>query len=180
MQITAFRNENKVSTEEVLDFFTQTLNDCQLFEKEEIEQLSDIAAKNPVDKFIVSEQPNVEVMQGDILIWSELTEEYKINFPRVQIGEETTSLVLQDDDSMTGDHRLVPLRGANYSLKKGKFIPPILEGAIWGGNAYDCKILEIDTPFVITHREHGNITLTAGKYMICSSLDSKTLRRMQD
>lgn len=180
MQITTFRNEEKVSTEEVLDLFTQTLNDCQLFENDEIEQLADIAAKNPVDRFIISEEPDIEVMQGDILIWSELTEEYKEHFPLVQIGEDAKSMVLQDDDSMTGDHRLVPLKGANFSLKKGKFLPSILKGVAWGNNAYDCKILEIDTPFVITHREHGNITLTAGKYMICSSLDSKTLRRMQD
>ena len=37
MQTTIFRNEEKVSTEEVLNLFTQTLEDTELFEKSEIE-----------------------------------------------------------------------------------------------------------------------------------------------
>lgn len=177
---TIFRNENKVSNEEVLNLFTQTLEDTELFEKSEIEELSDIVAKNPADKFIVSEKPSVPVMQGDLLIWSDVTDEYKKEFPRVKDLAPTTRMVLQDDDSITGDHELVPLKNANFTLRTGKFVPSRLEGHLWGSNAYDCKILEIDTPFVIKHREHGNIALTAGKYMICSSLDSETLTRMKD
>ena len=180
MQTTIFRNENKVSTEEVLNIFTQTLKTTELFEKSEIEELSDIVAKNPTDKFIISEKPNVPVMQGDLLIWSDLTNEYKKEFPRVKNLAPTSRMVLQDDDSITGDHELVPLKNAKYTLKTGKFVPSILEGHTWGSNSYDCKILEIDTPFVIKHREHGNIALTAGKYMICSSLDSESLTRMRD
>ena len=180
LNTTIFRNEDKVSTEEVLSLFTQTLETAELFEKSEIEELSDIVAKNPADKFIVSVKPDVPVMQGDLLIWSDLTDEYKKEFPRVKDLTPTSRMVLQDDDSITGDHELVPLRSANYTLKTGKFVPSILEGHTWGSNSYDCKILEIDTPFVIKHREHGNITLTAGKYMICSSLDSESLTRMRD
>lgn len=180
MQTTIFRNENKVSNEEVLNLFTQTLENAELFEKSEIEELSDIVAKNPADKFIVSEKPDVPVMQGDLLIWSDLTDEYKKEFPRVKNLELTSRMVLQDDDSITGDHELVPLKGAEYTLQTGSFVPSILEGHTWGDNSYSCKILEIDTPFVIKHREHGNIALTAGKYMICSSLDSESLTRMRD
>ena len=180
LNTTIFRNEEKVSTEEVLNLFTQTLETTELFEKSEIEELSDIVAKSPADKFIVSVKPDVPVMQGDLLIWSDLTDEYKKEFPRVKDLTPTTRMVLQDDDSITGDHELVPLSTANYTLKTGKFVPSILEGHTWGSNSYDCKILEIDTPFVIKHREHGNITLTAGKYMICSSLDSESLTRMRD
>lgn len=180
LNTTIFRNEEKVSTEEVLNLFTQTLETAELFEKSEIEELSDIVAKNPADKFIVSVKPDVPVMQGDLLIWSDLTDEYKKEFPRVHDLTPTSRMVLQDDDSITGDHELVPLSTANYTLKTGKFVPSILEGHTWGSNSYDCKILEIDTPFVIKHREHGNITLTAGKYMICSSLDSESLTRMRD
>ena len=177
---TIFRNENKVSNEEVLNLFTQTLETAELFEKSEIEELADIMAKNPVDKFIVSEKPDVPVMQGDLLIWSDITDEYKKEFPRVKELTPTSRLVLQEDDSITGDHELVPLKNAKFTLKTGKFIPSILEGHTWGSNSYDCKILEIDSPFIIKHREHGNIALTAGKYMICSSLDSETLTRMRD
>lgn len=180
MQTTIFKNEEKLSTDEVLEVFRRTLENNFSFEKSEIEELSDIAAKNPVDKFIVSELPNVEVMQGDILIWSELTDEYKENFPNVTNIQPTTRMVLQEGDSMTGDHQLIPLKGAKYTLQTGNFVPKILKDVVWGRNSYTCKLLEIDSPFVIRHREHGNITLTAGKYMICSSLDSETLDRMRD
>lgn len=180
MEATIFKNENKVSTEEVLELFTQSLKNTNLFAKSEIEELTDIAAKNPVDKFIISEKPDAVVMQGDLLIWSDLTKEFKQEFPRVKDLQPTTRMVLQDNDSITGDHELVTLKNAKFTLMTGKFIPTILEKVTWGRNAYDCKILEIDTPFVIKHREHGNITLTAGKYMICSSLDSETLSKMRD
>jgi hypothetical protein len=181
MQTTIFKNENKVSTDEVLKIFNKELKESFTVKKSEIEELTDIMAKNPVDKFIITEKPTNPVMQGDILIWSEETNEYKENFPLVKDLQATTRLVLQDDDSLTGDHELVPLKGAKFTLKTGKFVPPLLKDHFWGSNTYDCKILEIDSPFVIKHREHGNITfLSKGKYMICSSLDSETLTRMRD
>ena len=155
-------------------------DNAEKVQKSEIEELSEIAAKNPVDKFIISEKPDVEVMQGDILIWSDITEEYKKNFPLVTNLKETDRMVLQDGDSLTGDHELVPLKGSKFTLMKGEFRPPVIESAMWSGRTYDCRILEIDKPFVIKHREHGNITLQKGKYMICSSLDSETLDRMRD
>ena len=96
------------------------------------------------DKFVISEQPTTLVRQGDILIWSEKTEEYKENFPTVKNLQTTTRMALQDGDSITGDHELVPLKGAKFTLQTGKFIPPLLKEHFWGDNAYDCKILEID------------------------------------
>ena len=180
MQTVIFQNENKVSTQDVLNIFKESLENMQTFERSEIEELSDILAKNPVDKFIIYNTPKEVCMQGDLLIWSELTNEYKENLPKVKDLKPTYRMILQDGDSLTGDHVLVPLKGARFTLKTGKFVPEILKNVMWGSNAYDCKILEIDTPFVITHREHGNMTFTAGKYMICSSLDSETLDKMRD
>ena len=180
MQTVIFQNTDKVSTKDVLSTFTKNLEDMEVFKKSEIEELTDILAKNPVDKFIISTTPKEVCMQGDLLIWSELTKEYKENFPKVTELKITDKMALQDGDSLTGDHRLVPLKGAHFTLQEGKFVPDILKKTVWAGNSYDCKILEIDTPFVITHREHGNMTFTAGKYMICSSLDSETLDKMRD
>ena len=179
--ITVFRNENKVSTEEVLKIFNKTLKENYEIKKSDIEQLTDIAAKNPVDKFFISKKPDCPVMQGDLLIWAEGTAEFEANFPLVTDLEQTTNMALQEDDSITGDHELVPLKGSVFTLLKGKFVPPILKEHLWSSNKYDCKILEIDSPFVIKHREHGNFTfLMGGRYMICSSLDSETLTRMRD
>lgn len=174
------KNEEKVSINDFVNLFTKTLETSDDFEKSEIEELTEIMAKNPVDKFIISTKPTVPVMQGDLLIWSDSTKEYKENYPLVENIQRTTQKVLQEDDSITGDHELVPLSTADYKVFTGEFVPPIIKSAAWGNNEYKCKLLEIDSPFVIKHREHGNITLTAGKYMICSSLDSSTLSRMRD
>ena len=94
---------------------------------------------------------------------------------------DTDRLILQDNDSMTGDHRLIILPKTKYSLKNGKFIPSILKGKNqWGDRYYDCKVLKIDKPFLVFHREHGNLTMPAGEYIICSSMDSETLDKMMD
>lgn len=181
MQTTIFRNEEQISTDEVLSKFRETLEKTYKVEQSEIELLTEIAAKNPVDKFIIAEMPTEMVRQGDILIWSELTDEYKENISKVRDLKETKRLVLQEGDSITGDHELVPVSTAKYTLKEGKFVPNILKDVVWGNNAWDCKVLEIDSPFILKHREHGNITfLTAGKYMFCSQCDAESLRRVQD
>lgn len=174
------KNKEQLSTAEFLEKFRTEL-ETTFNRKSEIEELTDLMAKNPVDKFIISEKPEVPVCQGDLLIWSELTDEFKENFKKVTITGSADNNVLQEDDSITGDHELVPLSNAKYTLETGTFIPSILEGRLWGSNQYSCKILTIDSPFVVKHREHGNITfLTPGTYMICSSLDSETLSRMRD
>ena len=172
--------QEKTNYEDLLKSFEKCLEKTKSFKRNEIEELTIIQAKNPVDKLIISELPTDVVMQGDLLIWSELTDKYKENIQKVTDLQETTKMALQEDDSITGDHELVTLKNAKFTLKTGKFIPSILKEYLWSDNKYDCKVLEIDTPFVIKHREHGNMTLTAGKYMICSSLDSETLTRMRD
>lgn len=181
MKTTIFRNEEKISTQEAVSVFNTALKEIDLFEGTEIEQLADAYAKNPVDKFIISEKPNVPVAQGDILIWAEGTKDYKENIKSVQKLEVTERLVLQEGDSMTGDHRLVPLEGSNFTLQKGQFSPSVLKGKnSWGDRPYNCLLLDIDKPFLIVHREHGNVALPSGKYMICSSMNSETLERMMD
>ena len=175
-----FRNEEKMNIEEVVQLFERTLENSETFEKSEIEELSEIVSKSCIDKFIVYTKPDVVSMQGDLLIWSDATEDFKREFPRVKDLASTSRMALQDGDSLTGDHCLVPLKNAKFTLQTGKFVPTILEGHTWGSNAWDCKILDTDSPFVIRHREHGNITLPAGKYMICSSMDSESLSRMRD
>lgn len=179
MQTTVFRNEEQISTKEVLEKFVETLESSYEIERNEIDELTDIVAKNPTDKFIIAEMPDQPVRQGDILIWSELTDEYKESLRTIKDLKETTRMILQDGDSITGDHELIPISGAHFTMKTGRFTPSVLADSV--AEDYDCKLLEIDSPFVLRHREHGNITfLTPGKYMFCSQLDSETLEKMRD
>lgn len=177
--------ERKQATEELsmndfLNHFRKTL-ETTYNKQNEIEELTELMAKNPVDKFIISETPTEFMRQGDILIWFENTDEYKENINKVTNLKEINRMILQEGDSITGDHELVPTSNAKYTLKQGKFVPDIIKTVTRGSNAWDCKILEIDSPFVLKHREHGNMTfLTPGKYMFCSQLNSKTLERVRD
>lgn len=178
-----FRNSQNLNEKEVLSKFESTLKENDNFKKSEIEQLVDAYAKNPVDKFIVSDEDLMETFgrQGDILFWPENSEMYKKEIKGVHSLVKTERLVLQPNDSITGDHRVVPLPNSNYSIQTGKFKPSFLKGKNrWGDRDHDCIILDIDKPFLVVHREHGNIALTAGKYMICSQLDPQTLNRMMD
>ena len=178
MTTTVFKNEEKVSTKEVLDTFRKRLeNDYEKsFDKSEIEQLVDIASKNPTDKFVVTDYPDTLVMQGDLLIWSNLTSEYREALKTLSDLKPTKNMILQETDSITGDHRLILLPETDYTLETGKF--QITIGAF--KKAHTCRILKTNKPFLIFHREHGNLTLPAGEYLVCSSLDAKTLDRMID
>ena len=183
MGTTIFRNPQKLKKEEVIQKFEKTLQDNGNFSKSEIEQLVDCYAKNPVDKFIVSDGDLESTFgrQGDILFWSEDSEMYSQEIKSVHSLKNTKSLVLQKGDSVTGDHRLVPLNDCKFTLKEGKFTPAFLKGKNrWREPEYDCLILDIDKPFLVVHREHGNMALTAGKYMICSQMDPQSLERMLD
>lgn len=183
MGTTIFRNPQSLGEKEVITKFEKVLKDNGNFSKSEIEQLVDCYAKNPVDKFIVSDGDLEETFgrQGDILFWSEDSEMYKKEIKNVHSLKKTKRLVLQKDDSVTGDHRLVPLNDSKFTLQEGYFTPSFLKGKNrWGDRDYDCLLLEIDKPFLVVHREHGNMALTAGKYMICSQLDPQTLYRMMD
>lgn len=177
--------ERKIETEELsmndfLNRFRETL-ETTYKKQNEIEELTNLMAKNPVDRFIISEAPTEFMRQGDILIWFEQTDEYKENIGKIVNLKETDRLILQEGDSITGDHELVPISTAKYTLKTGQFVPDILKDVVRGGNKWDCKVLEIDSPFVLKHREHGNMTfLTPGKYIFCSQLETKTLERMKD
>ena len=94
MQTTIFRNEEKISNEEVLQKFVETLEKNYNVEQSEIDLLTEIAAKNPVDKFIVYENPDDFIRQGDILIWTEQSPEYKENIKKVRDLQETSRMVV--------------------------------------------------------------------------------------
>ena len=181
MKTTIFRNPEKLELNEVINVFKDTLETSE-FETSDIEALAEAYAKNPVDKFIVTEELTNEAAQGDILIFAENTDFYKQHIKKIRNLQKTDRLVLQEGDSYTGDHRIVPLEGSNYTIKTGRYCPQFLVGKrVWGGDAeYTAITFETDKPFLIVHREHGNIALPQGKYMFCTQLDPYTLDRMMD
>jgi hypothetical protein len=184
MKTTIFRNPEKLELNKVIDLFKDSLEKTEVFSDSEIEVLAETYAKNPVDKFIVAEELSGtdDACQGDIIVLAEKTNMYKENYPRVKGWKETDRLVPQEGDSLTGDHRIIPAEGSKYVIKTCKFVPKFLEGKNrWGREPeYTAVSFETDKPFLIFHREHGNMAYTAGKYMFYSQLDPDTLDRMMD
>lgn len=181
MQATIFRNPEQLEVTEVVKKFSESLREIKSFEQDDIDMLAEAYAKNPADKFIIHEKLEVEAAQGDILIWAKGTEMYNMYINKVKNMKKTDRLVLQEGDSMTGDHRIVPLPESKFTLKKGVFEPDFAEGStfLWHRD-FGCISLVIDKPFLVVHREHGNIALPAGEYLFCSQMDSSTLSYMRD
>ena len=181
MQTTIFRNPEKLELNRVIEIFRNKLEESY-FEKSDIENLADAYAKNPIDKFIITEGLQGAGGQGDILIFSKNTQFYKDHINKIENLKKTDRLVLQEGDSYTGDHRIVPLPHTKYTIKTGKFCPNFLKGKRqWGSDPeYAAVVFTSDKPFLIVHREHGNIALPADSYMFCSQIDADTLSRVMD
>ena len=152
----------------------------------EIEEMAETYAKNMVDKFIVLDKDleGTFCRQGDILFWQKGSENYDREINNVTWGEDTDRMVLQEGDAMTGDHKIIPLKNSKVKITKGKFVPEILKSMTnsWTGRGmeYNCLRVVSDKPFLVVHREHGNMVLPSGEYMVCTQLNPKTLQIMQD
>ena len=86
---------------------------------------------------------------------------------------------LQFGEAITGDHRIVPLKGAKLTVMDCTIDLPVKND--FGRDAeYNVKIIKADGPFAVTHREHGNITCPQGTYLACVQMDPRTLSRVQD
>ena len=180
MQTTIFRNPKNLEINEVIEIFKNTLEESD-FEISDIEALAEAYAKNPIDKFIISEELKNEGAQGDILIFSSNTKFYNQHISKISNLKKTDRLVLQEGDSYTGDHRIIPLEGSKYTIKTGTFCPNFLKGkADIRDPEYTAITFETNKPFLLVHREHGNIALPQGKYIFCSQIDANTLSRVMD
>lgn len=174
MNNTVFRNEKCVTDENVLKYFRQEI------EKREsyincIEDLVDIYAKNPSDHFIVTDKPlNIEVVQGDVLIWSKDCGSYKRFIEDTEITTEIPeNYNLQGATSVTGDHRVVPMPNSNFKITIAKISVDV------GFNQkyiHEGRYILSDKPFLVTHREHGNVALPAGEYLACVALNPTNMR----
>ncbi len=169
-----------LSQEQIVSEFRTALTDnSDVYEKSEIEELADIHAKSTTDNFIVSDAdaPVRSLKQGDILIYGSKSKYYLAVKNTITKGEPTTNMNLQNGVAITGDHKVVPLKGANLTIENAMFVP--LDN-VTRGRKYQCKLIKSDKPFALTHQEHGNMTFPAGEYMSFVALDPKTQQRVID
>ena len=181
MNTVIHRKDETLSQEQVRNMFKDELvkREDQYDSKSEIERLVDTYAKTHTDNFIVTDTNDLKYMinQGDIVIQHESTDYYKEVAPTIMDLRPAKDMNLQEGVSVTGDHRIIPLEGSKTTIEDGRFIP---KDGIVGRRPYECKIVTSDKPFLIAHREHGNIALPAGKYLVYSQIDAKTQRRVYD
>ena len=175
------RKQEGVTGEAVLDLFKDELTkkEEQYQSQTEIEKLVNTYAISPTDNFVVTDVEDLKtlVCQGDINLCSVNSNYYKEVKGSIDILRDAKDMNLQEGVSVTGDHRIVALENSEMSIRDARFQP---KDNILKRRPYECKIVKSNKPFLITHREHGNIAMPAGEYLVFSSLNAETLQRVWD
>jgi hypothetical protein len=187
-KLNAQSGTREMSKEEFIKSYTKVISDSKVFSKDVLE-LSEIQAKHPADVYIVQSfeegKPCEQIRQGDIYLFRAGdgktldNVQYAKYFPTLRKQNESNSMALQFGNSITGDHRVVPLAGTKVKITECTIELPI-PGFRGNTSPYDVKLVEADGPFCVVHSEHGNITTTAGTYLACTQIDARSLQRMRD
>lgn len=181
MKTVIHRKADGVTGEAVVNQFRSTLDtkSSQYGEQSDIEKLVALYAKTPTDNFIVSDSEDLRkpLKQGDINFYHESSDYYKKVIDTVKNLKSSSNMNLQEGVSVTGDHRIVPIAGAKMTIQDGQFHPA---DDIMNSRPYECKIVKSDKPFLVTHREHGNIAMQAGTYLVFTQIQPETMRRVLD
>ena len=145
----------------------------------EVEALANEYAKTYTDNFIVMDvsDANCMISQGDIILHSASSNYYKAVKDTIMDQRPAKNMNLQEGTALTGDHVVIPMEGAELTITDARFIPM---DSVLGRRPYECKLINSNKPFLIAHREHGNITMPAGEYLSYSQIDAKTKRRVMD
>ena len=184
--------QREKTTEEFINEYKTVLESTPSFSKDVVE-FSEIMAKHPADIFIVTSFPKGErceqIRQGDVYLFRK-GDETEGSFDNVQYAKyaptvknikepKNKSMNLQFGEAITGDHKVVPLKGTKCTVMDCTIDLPVKND--FGRDAeYNVKIIKADGPFAVTHREHGNITCPQGTYLACVQMDPRTLSRVQD
>lgn len=175
------RKDESLSREQVMEKLNTELTkrETQYGGIDAIKALADTYAKTYTDNFIVADRDELQytISQGDIVIHHESSDYFKEVIESVMDRRPAKDMNLQEGVSITGDHRIIPMEGASITIEDARFVP---KDNVMGRRAYECKIVTSDKPFLIAHREHGNITLLDGIYLVFSQIDAKTMRRVYD
>lgn len=178
--------QRELTREEFLSKYSDIVKQQKEFSMS-VEEFSEIMAKNPADVYIVANfkegEPCEQIRQGDIYLFRAGDDKTSDNVMYAKYKDtitdkkEAKSMNLQLGTSITGDHRVVPLPGTTVKIYDCNIEIPLKTA--WN-KTYAVKLIEADHPFCVTHTEHGNITTTAGTYLACTQLDSRTMTRMKD
>lgn len=175
------KSDSKDLTNEqiVSEFRTALTDNSDVYKKSEIEELAALHAKSLTDNFVISDKDAAtrSLKQGDILIHGIQSKYYLKVKDTISNRQPANSMNLQNGEAITGDHRVVPLKGAKLTIENAMFTPA---DNITRGHKYPCKIIKSNKPFALTHQEHGNMTFPAGEYMAFTALDPKTQQRVID
>lgn len=178
---TKITRQQETTREDFIKQYTEHVEQVDSI-KADVLELAELQAKHPADVYIVADFKEGEVIpeieQGDILLWKKGSRQYERYIGTVNSRKETKSRNLQLGESITGDHLVVPLKNSNLTIED--CVITIDRGSNRRSLSYPAKIINADQPFCVVHREHGNVTLPAGEYMSCVSLDPKSMTRMLD
>lgn len=178
---TKITRESKTTKKDFLQQYSNHVEKVNTL-KQDVMELAELQAKHPADVYVIAEfkdgQPIPEIEQGDILLWREGCRQYNKYINTVTDRQVTESRNLQLGDSVTGDHKVVPLKNSHLTIEDCNI--SIERGSDKRDLRYPAKIITADSAFCVVHREHGNVTLPAGTYMSCVSLNPKTMTRMLD
>jgi hypothetical protein len=182
--------QREKTTEEFIKEYSQVVKKNKEFSKDVLE-FSELMAKHPADVFIVTSfepgQRCEQIRQGDIYLFRKGEKEEgtlnNIMFDKyiktVSNKKESESMNLQLGESITGDHKVIPLKGTNVKIYECNIEVPI-KSFRGDTTSYPVKLIVADGPFGVFHKEHGNITCQKGTYLACTQLDARTMTRMKD
>lgn len=178
------------TTEEFIKEYSKVVEKNKEFSKDVLE-FSELMAKHPADVFIVTSFDKGErceqIRQGDIYLFRKGEYEegtldnvmFEKYYKTVSNREKTESMNLQLGESITGDHKIIPLKGTNVQVFDCTIEVPV---KTFRGDSmsYPVKLVVADGAFGVFHREHGNITCPKGTYLACTQIDARSLTRMKD
>jgi hypothetical protein len=184
------KGQREKTTEEFIKEYSRVVKENKTFSKDVLE-FSELMAKHPADVFIVTSfekgQKCEQIRQGDIYLFrkGEKSEGTLNNVmfdkyvSTISDKKKSESMNLQLGESITGDHKVIPLKGTNVTIYECNIEIPVksFRGSTF---SYPVKLIEADGAFGIFHKEHGNITCPKGTYLACTQLDARSMTRMKD
>jgi hypothetical protein len=173
---TNFTKLTNLTKEQILPTFRQELEKSEDY-KDSIDSLVEIYEKTPTDHFVVYRNPvDAIIAQGDVCLFAKGTPMYDKYIKSWESEGISDSKNLQFGASMTGDHCVVPLKGSDCKVEKGTIRVQVGSREV----TYDVKRVKSNKPFLVTHKEHGNIAVPANDYLACVQMNEKNLERVMD